>query len=792
MFAMPALSAKKRLRIEIAGVVQGVGFRPFVYAAAKHFDVKGFVGNESKGVFVEAEGERVAEFVEYLKTNAPPLAHIASISVAEFAPVGEPEFRIIESESHAEDFTLISPDISVCDDCLRELFDPEDRRYLYPFINCTNCGPRFTITRTVPYDRPNTTMDRFEMCADCSREYHDPADRRFHAQPIACWECGPAILDLPSSARPSSNEQIENLKSRIQNLKSGRLLAVKGIGGFHLACDARNALAVGELRRRKGRVDKPFAVMCRDLDSARRLAVIDDAEAELLTSRERPIVLLRKTTGTLPESVAPNNRFIGIMLPYAPLHHLLFDDELDVLVMTSGNHSNEPIVKDNDEALEKLRNLADDFLLHDREIFVQCDDSVVRILDFGFGISDCLGGLGKDELQSKVANPKSQISNHKSQVPLRRSRGYAPFPVELPFKLPEILAVGGELKAAFCLTKENFAFMSQHIGDMENLETLRAFENASEQMKRLFRVDPEAVAGDLHPNYLSSAWARRNFDRFIGVQHHQAHIASVMAENGIRDEEVIGFAFDGTGYGTDGKIWGGEVFAGGYKRLERVAHLRYFPLAGGDASVKNVYRLALSLLREAGIGWSGDLPPVAHCPPTELGILRTQLARNLNVVETSSFGRLFDAVASLAGVRQNATYEAQAAIEFEAVLDDNEADSYGFEFDGDEIDHRELVRQVVGDIRAGKPVSTISAKFHNAVANLIVEVSVRQRLATGLGRIALTGGCFQNVALLKRSVSMLERNGFDVLIHRVVPPNDGGLALGQAVLAGARILDFGF
>ncbi|MBK8149843.1 MAG: carbamoyltransferase HypF [Acidobacteria bacterium] len=780
----------KRFRIEIAGVVQGVGFRPFVYAAAKRFGVRGFVGNESKGVFIEAEGESVAEFADYLQANPPPLAHIASFSVTEIASLGDADFRIINSESHAGEFTLISADISVCDDCLREMFDPSDRRYLYPFINCTNCGPRFTITRTVPYDRPNTTMDRFEMCAACSAEYHDPLDRRFHAQPISCWRCGPAISDFgfsisdcSAALRPSRNEQLENLKSKIQNLKSGKLLAIKGIGGFHLACDARNALAVDELRRRKGRIDKPFAVMCRDIETARRFAEIDDPERELLKCRERPIVLLRKRPGTLPESVAPNNRFIGIMLPYAPLHHLLFDDELDVLVMTSGNRSNEPIVKDNDEALETLKSLADSFLLHNRDIFVQCDDSVMRIWDLGFGISDYVDDRGANEQQSQIANRKSQI------LPVRRSRGYAPFPVELPFKLPEILAVGGELKAAFCLTKENFAFMSQHIGDMENLETLRAFENAFEQMKRLFRVAPVAVAGDLHPNYLSSNWARRNSSNFIGIQHHQAHVAAAMAENGITDQEVIGFAFDGTGYGTDGKIWGGEVFVGGYKRLERAAHLRYFPLAGGDVSVRNVYRLALGLLREAGVDWSDDLTPVAHCSAAERLVLRTQFERNLNTVDTSSFGRLFDAVASLAGVRQIATYEAQAAIEFEAVLDDNEAESYEFEINGDEFDYRELIRQAVADVRNGIGASRISAKFHNAVARLIVELSVKLRRETGIGRVALTGGCFQNLALLRRSVAMLERNRFEVLIHRIVPPNDGGLALGQAVLAGIRISD---
>jgi len=793
----------KRIRIEIAGVVQGVGFRPFVFGAAKRFGIGGFVGNESKGVFIEAEGERVREFAETLRTSAPPLAHIASFSVAEIAPLGETDFRIIGSESRAGEFTLVSPDVSICDDCLREMFDRGDRRYLYPFINCTNCGPRFTITRTVPYDRPNTTMDRFEMCPDCAREYHDPLDRRFHAQPISCWECGVRILDLGFSALDSGpacgdrrSGQLENLKSKIQKLKSGAILAVKGIGGFHLACDARNASAVAALRRRKGRADKPFAVMCRDLESAREFAEVRESEAELLISRERPIVLLKKRPGTLPESIAPNNLFVGIMLPYAPLHHLLFTDGLDVLVMTSGNFSNEPIIKDNDEAIEKLRLLADDILLHDRDIFVQCDDSVVRILDFGFRVLDCRNDLDpfEDPGLKTDGNPRSKIRNPKSKIlPIRRSRGYAPFPVELPFRLPPLLAVGGELKATFCLTRDNFAFMSQHIGDMENLETLRAFENAAGQMKRLFRVEPVAVAGDLHPGYLSSSWARRNHPEFVGIQHHEAHVASLMAENGLGlDDRIIGFAFDGTGFGTDGKIWGGEVFVGGYRKLERAAHLRYFPLAGGDASVRNVYRIALGLLREAGIDWTEDQPPYAYCPPTESGVLRKQFERELNVVATSSFGRLFDGVAAIAGVRQIATYEAQAAIEFEAVLDDNEADSYEFAIEGDEFDHREMVRQIVVDVRNRVGAPRISAKFHNAVARLIVGTSRRLRRQTGVGRVGLTGGCFQNAALVRRVVAMLERDGFEVLTHRIVPPNDGGLALGQGVIAGVRILDFGF
>jgi [NiFe] hydrogenase maturation protein HypF len=771
MSAVPVKSEIKRLRLEVSGIVQGVGFRPFVYSAAKKFDVKGFIGNESSGVFIEIEGEenRLDAFIEHLKKNAPPLSHISEIRSEVIDLKGDFDFQIVASESRENEFTMISPDISICDDCLRELFDPNDRRYLYPFINCTNCGPRFTITKNIPYDRENTTMAEFTMCPQCRAEYENPLDRRFHAQPIACWDCG--VKAWFFDGKEERENAVEPAKKA---LKNGQILAVKGIGGFHLACDAKNERAVETLRTRKNRVDKPFAVMCRDLETARKYVEINDAEATFLTAKERPIVLLKKkAVGILSEKIAPNNNFLGVMLPYSPLHYLLFDDDLDALVMTSGNYSNEPIVKDNSEALEKLPRLADVFLFHDREIFVQCDDSVIRILDFGFRISD---------LNTQIENRKSQII-----LPIRRSRGYAPFPVELPFEVPQILAVGGELKATFCLTKENFAFMSQHLGDMENLETLRAFEKALEQMKRLFRIEPEIVVGDMHPNYLSSIWAKNTYENFTAVQHHHAHIASVMAENGAANEKVLGFAFDGTGYGTDGKIWGGEVFCADYADFERLTHLRYFPLAGGDSSVKNVYRLALSLLREAEIEWNEDLACVSCATETERKILRKQLENNLNVIETSSLGRLFDAVSSLTGIRQTATYEAQAAIEFESVMDETVSESYHFELNENEIDYRELLRELVRDVRAGISKRLISAKFHNAVAELILRLSLKYRKSLKLNKVALSGGCFQNVALLKKACKLLKEHDFDVLTHKLVPPNDGGLALGQAVIAARQL-----
>jgi hydrogenase maturation protein HypF len=769
-------TALQRLHLTIGGAVQGVGFRPFVYACAKSCDLSGFVGNESGGVFVEVEGleKNLINFQKLLCENAPPLARVISIELQEIAPTGETDFRIVESKTRDAENTIVSPDVSVCADCLRELFDEKDRRFRHPFINCTNCGTRFTIVKDIPYDRPNTTMSRFEMCELCRSEYDNPQNRRFHAQPNACRNCGARVWFVAQNEREIYDEDALLAAQRV--LSENGIVAVKGIGGFHLACDARSDAALQVLRERKGRSDKPFAVMCRDLETAESLAEINEAERVLLASKERPIVLLRKKQGAeISELVAPGNNFLGVMLPYSPLHYLLFNsvDEkyrsLDVLVMTSGNFSGEPIVKDNREALEKLSRLADAFLLHDRDIYVPCDDSVIRVFE-----------------------------NH--ELPVRRSRGYAPFPVELPFKLPPILAVGGELKATFCLAKDEFAFMSQHIGDMENLETLQAFEKSVEQMRKLFGIEPEIVAFDKHPNYLSARWAKDNTaklfkpeTRLVAVQHHHAHIASAMAENNFDGaEKVIGFAFDGTGYGDDGAVWGGEVLLADYRGFERVAHLKYFPLASGDVSVKKPYRVALSLLWQAGIDWNEKLPCVAACSDTEKKILRTQFEKNFNAAPTSSFGRLFDAAASLAGVRQTITYEAQAAIEFEAFLDDNVTDSYEFdliEAEPIEIDCSRLFRDAARDVLTGVSTGEISAKFNNAAANLILRLALRFRKRENLNKVALSGGCFQNVALLRESVSRLREHDFEVFTHRQVPPNDGGLALGQAAIAGFHHLE---
>ncbi len=784
-------NAVQRLCLTINGAVQGVGFRPFVFNCAKRCKLRGFVRNESGGVSVEIEGtkDNLIKFQKLLRENTPPLAQVTSIETEEIALGDEIDFCIVESRIRDSENTIVAPDASICADCLRELFDKKNRRFRYPFINCTNCGPRFTITKDIPYDRPNTTMSVFQMCGFCQSEYDNPLDRRFHAQPNACRDCGAIVWfqvrTVPNSGRIETGSDEDAILAVQRVLAEGGIVAVKGIGGFHLACDARNDAALRILRERKGRVEKPFAVMCRDLKTAQKLVEISKAERDLLTGKERPIVLLRKKRGAeISELVAPGNSFLGVILPYSPLHHLLLnpvaDNErlLDVFVMTSGNFSNEPIVKDNAEALEKLSNLADAFLLHDREIFVPCDDSVVRI----FNATD---KIFKDQ--------KPKTKDRFIELPIRRSRGYAPFPVELPFKLPPVLAVGGELKAAFCLAKDEFAFMSQHIGDMENLETLAAFERSVEQMRRLFRIEPEIVAFDAHPNYLSARWVRENAERIfqpetklVAVQHHHAHIASVMAENGLQNEKVIGFAFDGTGYGTDGAIWGGEVLIADYCGFERAAHLKYVPLAGGDVSIKKPYRVALAHLRQAGVFWNEKLPSVAACPETERRILLKQFENKFNTIPTSSFGRLYDAVASIAGIRQTITYEAQAAIEFEAVLDNNVTDSYEFkitEGEAIEIDCAPLIRWAALDVLDGISVGEISAKFNNAAANLILKLAVHFRRRDKLNKVALSGGCFQNVALLKSSLRLLRENDFEILTHRRVPPNDGGLALGQAVIA---------
>jgi hydrogenase maturation protein HypF len=726
-----------RRRLEVTGIVQGVGFRPFVYNLAREHGLTGSVHNHSAGVTIEAEGDCQALdcFERELFSRQPPLAAIDQVKSEEIPCIGDAAFVIDISESANMESTPVPSDIATCYDCLRELNDAQDRRFGYPFINCTNCGPRFTIIRDLPYDRPATTMAAFQMCSDCEAEYHDPGNRRFHAQPNACAACGPQIsMEISEVSRLFDN---------------GAIVAVKGIGGFHLVCDATSDAALSRLRERKNRFEQPFAVMARDLAAVRQIAEVNEEEGRLLLSRERPIVLLRKLAASaLSEQVAPGNGYIGVMLPYSPLHHLLIRDR--PLVMTSANPSGEPIVRENEEARRRLSHIADAFLTHNRGIEVVCDDSVVRMFE------------GRE-------------------MPLRRSRGYAPLPVRLPHETRAVLAVGADLKATFCLTKGHYAYLSQHIGDMGTLETQEAFERALEHMLRLFRVTPERVVCDLHPGYLSSLWARR-FGRergieLVEVQHHHAHVASLVAEAGLPMETaVIGVACDGTGYGTDGKIWGGEVLLASGRAFERFAHLPYVALAGGDASVKTPARTALSYLHAAGLAWDDDLPCVQTFSATERSVLKRQLERRLNCVDSSSMGRLFDAVAALIGVRQRVSYEGQAAIELEALCGE-ETRSYDFDT---------LLPGVIEDLRAGVPATQIATGFHDAMARWVLDRCLEAHHASGLSRVALTGGVFQNMTLLTRAAALLRQANFEVLTHRRVPANDGGLALGQAYLAAAH------
>ena len=745
-------TTRVRHRLRVSGIVQGVGFRPFVHTLATDMGLAGFVGNDTDGVFVEVEGPEpeLDRFSTRLVADAPPAARIRNIDTRRIAAVGETSFKIVASHHATTGTALVSPDLRICDDCLAELHDPGDRRFRYPFINCTNCGPRFTITERTPYDRPGTTMAPFEMCPACRAEYDDPTDRRFHAQPNACPACGPTVSSIPPS-----NDPIGDARGRVAE---GKIVAIKGLGGYHLACDAMSDAAVRRLRLRKGRVDKPFAVMVADLETARSLTSVETGEERLLTSRERPIVLLRKRPGArISDLVAPGNGHLGIMLPYTPLHALLLEPG-DVWVMTSGNRSEEPIAIDNDEAVDRLGSIADSFVTHDRDIRVPCDDSVVRMLD-------------------------------DSEYPIRRSRGYSPFPVPLPFDVAPTLATGGELKATFCLAAGRDGFMSQHIGDMENLETLDAFTAAVGHFTGLFRIEPELIACDMHPGYLSTKWALERGLPVERIQHHHAHIASLMAEHG-RSDRVIGFSFDGTGYGVDGTVWGGEILVADYEGFDRVGHLSPVPLPGGDAGVKSPAKMALSHLRSAAIPWADDLPPVRNTADVERALLETQIDRGINTVPTTSMGRLFDAVSALAGVCQSATYEAQAAIELEALVDAARGGAYRFELRNDGgrliIDPRPVLASVIDDVRTGTASGTIAARFHRGVADVIVAAALIVGADTGLATVGLSGGVFQNVTLTHAANEMLSDAGFEVLVHRLVPPNDGGLALGQAVIAAAR------
>ncbi len=757
----PEAGAIRKL-VEVSGIVQGVGFRPYVYRLATERGLVGSIGNTSRGVMIEVQGtrEQVDDFVTALPREAPPLARIVRVSVSDLRAAADSEFRIVETSRGEPVATLISPDVAVCDDCLREMFDPADRRHRYPFINCTNCGPRFTIIRTIPYDRPFTSMAAFAMCPACRAEYDDPRDRRFHAQPNACWACGPRLEFREARGAAADGEPLGRAADA---LRRGLVVAVKGLGGFHLAADATSAAAVDRLRERKRRVEKPFAVMVRDLDAAAGLCHLEPADAEALGNALRPIVLLRRREGSpVAPGVAPGNRNLGLFLPYAPLHHLLFDASgLDALVMTSGNLSEEPIAIGNEEALDRLEPLADAFLLHDRDILLRCDDSVVRRM----------GGRVRQ---------------------IRRSRGWVPTPVFLRAEVPPVLAVGGELKSTICLTRGDQAFLSQHIGDLENADATSFFAEAIEHLARILEIEPVAVAHDLHPDYASTRWALRRGLPTVAVQHHHAHVVSCMAENGI-EGRVIGFALDGTGYGTDGKIWGGEVLIADERSFVRAAHLDYVPMPGGEAAVREPWRMALAFLH-AHYGESLfelPIPFARELPRREAETLIRMIVRGVNAPLTSSCGRLFDAVSALVGVRATINYEAQAAIELENLISGDDARPYPFalrnEEEGIVIGTRPLFDAIVADLRDDVPRGTISRRFHLGLVDALLDVALRLRDQTALGRVCLSGGTFQNAFLFETLESRLNEAGFEVFSHAEVPCGDGGLSLGQAIVAAARI-----
>jgi hydrogenase maturation protein HypF len=731
-----------RTEVRVEGVVQGVGFRPFVYALAHRLGLTGLVGNDVHGVFVEVEGPStsIENFLTALREDAPPLATVERVATRELAPTGAAGFTIVPSPAGGERATLVSADSSTCVDCLAELADPADRRFGYPFINCTNCGPRFTIVRDVPYDRPFTTMAEFTMCADCATEYHDPADRRFHAQPTCCPACGPT-LGMPV-------QQAADL------LANGAVLAVKGLGGYHLATDATNQTATKALRTRKHREDKPFAVMVSTVEQARQLCQVDDLAESLLASRRRPIVLLPGNPDTpISEAVAPGNRQLGVMLPYTPLHHLLLAALDRPIVLTSGNISDEPIAYRDADALDRLTGIADAFLTHDRAIHIRTDDSIVRPFD-----------------------------GH--EAVLRRSRGYVPEPITSTTDFPRsVLACGAELKSTFCLAKGNRAFLSHHIGDLENFETLRSYTEGIEHFRRLFDIDPAVVAHDLHPEYLSTKYALElDGVDLVGVQHHHAHIASCLADNG-EAGPVIGVAFDGTGYGPDGTIWGGEFLLADLAGFTRAAHLDPVPMPGGTAAIRSPWRMAAAHLAAA---YPGGIPNLAvlHRNGNDWDAVLGMASREVNSPRTSSAGRLFDAVAALLGIRDTINYEGQAAIELEQHADPSEHGTYPISTQNT-LPCAELIRAVVDDLGHGEPIPAIAARFHNAVADAVTNICALLREQSGLGVVALSGGVWQNLLLTTRTMNSLRARGFRVLTHCRVPCNDGGISLGQAAVVAA-------
>lgn len=755
-------TASKELSVN--GIVQGVGFRPFIYQLARRFHLNGDVANTSNGVLIHIEGDpgHAASFCETIEKNPPPLSKITQISISDAPKKGFSTFSIIKSHGDKSVSTLISPDVSVCKDCLSELFDPNDRRHGYPFLNCVNCGPRYTIIDDIPYDRPNTSMKWFEMCEKCRDEYEAPENRRFHAQPNACPNCGPQVSLY---TRDQKKIPCENpVEKTAELLKQGHILAIKGLGGFHLAVDATNDSAVKRLRRRKGREEKPLALMSLDLDAVREYAHVRDSEKTLLTSIERPIVMLKKKeAGPLSRQISPKNGYFGVMLPYTPLHYLIVGAGFTALVMTSGNITEEPIVIDNDTAFLKLEKIADYFLIHDRDIYLRSDDSIVR------------HAAGSTRF-------------------VRRSRGYAPSPIFLKKSVPPILACGAHMKNVVCLAKGKNAFLSQHIGDLENRSAHAFFQMTIEHMKQIFDIPYDIVACDLHPGYMSSQYAAQQQETgatLVSIQHHHAHIASCMAENQI-DSTVIGVALDGTGFGTDGAAWGGEVMIADLKQFQRKASISYVPMPGGASAIKEPWRMAVSYLYDA----FGDdftelgLGLMKTIGKSKMGVLTKMMDQKINSPLTSSAGRLFDGVASIIGLRSQMSFEGQAAMELEMLAGPMTGETYPFEWtlDGNEkkLPTAPIIRGVVGDIEQGVDRSVISAKFHQTIIRAFSDACHDIGRESGIDRVALSGGAFQNRLLLKGMIQELEKKGFRVFTHTLAPCNDGGLSLGQVAIAAQR------
>lgn len=758
--------------IKIKGIVQGVGFRPFVYNLAVKYGLKGWCLNDSEGVVIEVEGDPDAAFIDEIKNSPPPLSRIESIAVEKVAGnCGYSGFTIRESMSVDGKSVLVSPDVAVCSDCLNEMLNPSDRRYLYPFINCTNCGPRYSIVKDIPYDRPKTTMAPFKMCAECESEYHDPSDRRFHAQPDACALCGPKVW---LHGKPDAGVNFDAIKAAQRLLKEGAVLAIKGLGGFHLACDAENPVAVAKLRERKRRSlkkglqsNKPFALMAPDIETVRSFCEVSNDEEKALLERQRPIVLLEKKKGQqiIADAVAPGNRRLGVMLPYTPLHRLLFHPEgvFKALVMTSGNLSDEPIVIENDDALERLSAIADFFLLHDRGIYMRVDDSILRM-------------------------------DGKAKRLIRRARGFVPDVIPLNEEMEEVFAAGGLLKNTFCMTKGQNAIVSQHMGDLENFEAMEFYKETFRNLKNTFRAEPKIVAHDLHPDYLSTAFAleyarEHNIpaSRVIAVQHHHAHIVGAMAEHGLKNE-VIGISFDGTGFGSDGHIWGGEFLIANRRQFKRAAHLKYAYLPGGDMAAKEPWRMAVSYLVDSG--GVDSVKGFRQRIGSKAAVVGEMIRKGVNSPYTSSMGRLFDAVASIIGLRDEITFEAEAAIELESAAYMNEIGSYPFSFSNSEpmeIDATPLIRAVVNDTNKGVSKEAIAGRFHNAIADMTLTVCAKLRDSSGINDVVLTGGVFQNSLLSKLATVQLVKAGFKVYMQEKVPSNDGGISLGQAVVAWERV-----